>query len=53
MTALSVRVEQDDRGVAWLTLARPAVKNAFDAQLIAELTEAASGIEKRAPRWQG
>ncbi len=32
----------------WITLARPAVKNAFDAQLIAELTAAASGIDPTA-----
>ena len=31
------RLELDDRGVAWLTLERPEVHNAFDDSLIAEL----------------
>jgi len=31
------RLELDDRGIAWLTLARPEVHNAFDDSLIAEL----------------
>ncbi|MGE4532859.1 enoyl-CoA hydratase-related protein [Halomonas sp.] len=31
------RLELDDRGVAWLTLVRPEVHNAFDDSLIAEL----------------
>ncbi|MGH2499586.1 MAG: enoyl-CoA hydratase-related protein [Candidatus Limnocylindria bacterium] len=34
----SVRLETDERGVAWLTIARPEAKNAFDARLVAELT---------------
>ena len=45
MSAATVKLETDPRGVAWITLARPAVKNAFDAQLIAELTEAVRGID--------
>jgi len=48
MPATSVRTELDDRGVAWITLARPAVKNALDAQLIAELTEAANDVDRTA-----
>lgn len=44
MPPLSVRSDRDDRGVVWLTLARPEVKNAFDARLIAELTEAVRSV---------
>ncbi|MDR9440935.1 MAG: enoyl-CoA hydratase-related protein [Halomonas sp.] len=33
------RLELDDRGVAWLTLERPDVHNAFDDSLIAELND--------------
>ena len=44
MSAASVKRETDDRGVAWLTLARPAAKNAFDASVIAELTEAVRAV---------
>ena len=40
----AVRLVSDARGVATLTLARPAVKNAFDAALIAELTAAARAV---------
>ena len=43
MTAV-VRLATDARGVATLTLARPAVKNAFDATLIADLTAAARAV---------
>jgi methylglutaconyl-CoA hydratase len=32
-----VRLEVDDRGITWITLARPSVRNAFDAELIAQL----------------
>jgi methylglutaconyl-CoA hydratase len=32
-----VRLEVDDRGITWITLARPEVRNAFDADLIAQL----------------
>jgi methylglutaconyl-CoA hydratase len=32
-----VRLEVDDRGITWITLARPEVRNAFDAELIAQL----------------
>lgn len=32
-----VRLEVDDRGITWITLARPDVRNAFDADLIAQL----------------
>ena len=48
LSAASVKRETDQRGVAWITLARPAVKNAFDAQLIAELTEAATAVDRSA-----
>ncbi len=33
-----VRLALDDRGVTWITLARPDVRNAFDAELIAQLS---------------
>lgn len=39
-----LRVERDDRGVATVTVDRPEVRNAFDAALIAELTEAAAVV---------
>lgn len=39
-----VKSETDPRGVTWITLARPAVKNALDEALIAELTAAARGV---------
>ena len=32
-----VRLEVDVRGISWITLARPEVRNAFDAELIAQL----------------
>jgi methylglutaconyl-CoA hydratase len=32
-----VRFDVDDRGITWITLARPDVRNAFDADLIAQL----------------
>ncbi len=38
MTGPLVRLEHDDRSVAWITLARPERKNAFNAALIGELT---------------
>lgn len=39
-----VRIEVDERGVAWLKLARPEVHNALDSTLIAELTAAAQRL---------
>jgi methylglutaconyl-CoA hydratase len=44
----SVRIRTDERGVAWLTLARPERKNAFDAATIADLTKAARAIDANA-----
>jgi methylglutaconyl-CoA hydratase len=32
-----VRLEVDDRGITWITLARPDMRNAFDADLISQL----------------
>jgi methylglutaconyl-CoA hydratase len=32
-----VRLEVDVRGISWITLARPDVRNAFDAELIAQM----------------
>ena len=40
-----VRLEVDDRGITWITLARPDVRNAFDADLIAQLSEILGRIE--------
>jgi methylglutaconyl-CoA hydratase len=40
-----VRLEIDDRGIATVTLARPDVRNAFDAELIAHLTIALGRID--------
>jgi methylglutaconyl-CoA hydratase len=40
-----VRREVDDRGITWITLARPDVRNAFDADLIAQLSEILGRIE--------
>lgn len=38
----TIRLDTDGRGVATLTLARPETHNAFDAEMIAELTSAAT-----------
>jgi len=43
-----LKTNTDARGVVRITLARPAVKNAFDAALIAALTEAAGNVDPRA-----
>ena len=43
-----VRLAVDTRAVARLTIARPERKNAFDAALIAELTEAVGRIDRAA-----
>lgn len=40
-TEQPIRVDVDDRGVAVVTMDRPAVRNAFDDRLIADLTAAA------------
>jgi methylglutaconyl-CoA hydratase len=40
-----VRLETDARRVAWITLARPERKNAFDAALIAELIAAVASVD--------
>jgi methylglutaconyl-CoA hydratase len=39
-----VRSSSDARGVTWLTLARPDRRNAFDAELIARLTDAVAKV---------
>lgn len=44
MAPQTIRLETDARGVARLTLVRPDRHNALDAQMIAELTEAAAQI---------
>ena len=44
----SVRARTDERGIVWLTLARPERKNAFDAATIAELTHAARAMDANA-----
>lgn len=40
----TIRLEVDSRQVASLTLSRPEVRNAFNAELIAELTEAVRAV---------
>lgn len=45
-----VMVNRDDRDVAWLTLDRPDVRNAFNAELIAELSAAATALADDPPR---
>ena len=48
MGAPLVRLETDARAIAWLTLARPERKNAFDAELIAALTAAVAKVDPSA-----
>jgi methylglutaconyl-CoA hydratase len=45
-----LQVHRDPREVAWLTLDRPDVRNAFNAELIAELAEAAAALAADPPR---
>ena len=45
-----VQLHHDPRDVAWLTLDRPDVSNAFNAELIAELAETATRLQARPPR---
>lgn len=45
-----VRLTRDRRDVAWLTLDRPDQRNAFNAELIAELTSAADELIRDRPR---
>jgi methylglutaconyl-CoA hydratase len=40
-----VRREVDDRGITWITLARPDVRNAFDAGLVAQLSRILGQID--------
>ena len=40
-----VRLALDDRGITWITLGRPEVRNAFDAELIAQLSRALGRID--------
>ncbi len=40
-----VRLERDHRGVAWITLARPERRNAFDAELIAAIVAALGQVD--------
>jgi methylglutaconyl-CoA hydratase len=48
MTEPNILVSTDSRGVATVTLNRPAIHNAFDDRLIAELTEALRRLERDA-----
>ena len=43
-----VRLQTDERGIARLTVARPDRKNAFDAALIAELSDAVARVDRSA-----
>ena len=43
-----VRTETDDRGILRITLARPERKNAFDAAIIAGVTDAARNVDRGA-----
>lgn len=45
-----LHLHRDARDVAWLTLDRPDVRNAFNAALIAELAEAAAALVADPPR---
>ena len=45
-----VMVHRDERDVAWLTLDRPDVRNAFNAELIADLAAAADALHAEPPR---
>jgi methylglutaconyl-CoA hydratase len=45
-----VQLHRDQRDVAWLTLDRPDVRNAFNAALITELAEAAAALAAAPPR---
>lgn len=45
-----LRLTRDQREVAWLTLHRPDQRNAFNAELIAELTAAAGELTRDRPR---
>lgn len=49
MTSM-IQIAQDDRQVATITLARPDVHNAFNAELIAELTAALDELAADPPR---
>jgi methylglutaconyl-CoA hydratase len=40
-----VRLALDERGITWITLARPDVRNAFDAELIAQLSRILGEID--------
>jgi methylglutaconyl-CoA hydratase len=40
-----VRFERDGRGVVWITLARPARRNAFDAEIIAGIVAALGQVD--------
>jgi len=46
MTYQHLTVETDPRGVARVTLNRPEVKNAFNEQLIADITAAMNALSK-------
>ena len=45
---MTARLEHDAGGIARITIARPEVRNAFDAALIARLVELAHGVEPTA-----
>jgi len=46
VTTSCLRIESEEHGATWITLARPARHNAFDEHLIAELTAALKDCER-------
>ena len=47
MSAAVTRVEMDTRGVATVWLTRPEKNNAYNAQMIAEVTEGCPRVRRR------
>lgn len=46
----TLRLHRDERDVAWLTLDRPDVRNAFNAEVIADISDAARTLASDPPR---
>ncbi len=43
----TIRVEGPEEGIAWITFARPEVRNALDAEMVSELRAALSALAQR------